>query len=139
MIDAIIFDFDGVILDSEPMHYEACCIALKNLGLVLDYKEYKNKYLGKSDKDMMPELLLDKGYSLSLSEIEELIELKVSTYSRIIESSTNLPMFPDFDTYLFMVAEKIDKIAICSGSSRSVITTILEKLGHGIVQSIFKQ
>ena len=32
MFEAVIFDFDGVILDSEPIHYEAFCYVLKDIG-----------------------------------------------------------------------------------------------------------
>lgn len=57
MLDAIIFDFDGVILDSEPIHYEACCEVLKPLGITISYRQYMEKYLGLADKDMFPRLL----------------------------------------------------------------------------------
>lgn len=136
MIDAIIFDFDGVILDSEPLHYEACCVALKNLGIVLNYDEYKSKYLGQSDKDMFPRLLSDKGCSLAEHHVEELIESKVLAYSAIIETR-EMTALPDFEHFLLNIAERINKFAICSGSSREVITAILEKLNRGQFKSYF--
>ena len=43
MFEAIIFDFDGVILDSEPLHYEAVTNVLKKIGIILSYKEYEKK------------------------------------------------------------------------------------------------
>jgi beta-phosphoglucomutase len=39
MLEAVIFDFYGVILDSEPIHYEACCLILELFGISLSYDE----------------------------------------------------------------------------------------------------
>ena len=39
MFQAVIFDFDGVILDSEPLHYKACSSVFEKIGLALSYDE----------------------------------------------------------------------------------------------------
>jgi beta-phosphoglucomutase len=138
MIEAFIFDFDGVILDSEPLHYEACCVALKNLGIKLDFHEYKNHYLGQTDKDMFPRLLADKGYSFASEQLTELIERKISAYDTIIKTHNQLPVLPDFELFLLKIAERTNKIAICSGSNRDVITFVLKQLGDGTIHSFFE-
>ncbi|WP_198009967.1 HAD hydrolase-like protein [Legionella tunisiensis] len=74
LFNAIIFDFDGVILDSEPIHYEACDYVLKGMGLHLDYEEYKENYLGLADKTLFPQLLASKGFNLPLDKIDQMIE-----------------------------------------------------------------
>jgi len=52
--EALILDFDGVILNSEPLHYKACCHVFSEIGISLTYSDYLTKYLGLSDKQMFP-------------------------------------------------------------------------------------
>jgi beta-phosphoglucomutase len=59
MLEAVIFDFGGVILDSEPLHYEACLKVLQPFEINFTYQEYVEKYLGLSDKEMFPKLFHD--------------------------------------------------------------------------------
>ncbi len=137
MYDAIIFDFDGVILDSEPIHYEACCHVLKSLGITISYSEYMKKYLGFSDKDMFPRLLLNEGLSYSDREIKHLIQQKTRAYIHIISNQNPLPLIVDFEQFIFKIAPKINKIAICSGSSRSEIIAVLSKVRQGKLHAYF--
>jgi len=108
MIKALIFDFDGVILDSEPLHYEACCQVIQPLGITLGYDEYMRRYLGFSDKDMFPELMSNEGYNYSEEEIKKLIQQKVTAYTDIIASSDYLPLIADFEQFIFKIAAKIN-------------------------------
>ncbi|MGM9452041.1 HAD family hydrolase [Legionella bozemanae] len=137
MYDAIIFDFDGVILDSEPIHYEACCYVLKSLGITLSYCEYIKKYLGFSDKDMFPRLLRNEGVRCTEREIEHLIQQKASAYINIINNRDSLPLIVDFEQFIFKIAPKINKIAICSGSSRSEINAVLSRVRQGKLHAYF--
>ena len=86
MFEAIIFDFDGVIIDSEPIHYEACCHILKPLGITISYEKYMEKYLGLTDKDIFPKLLQNEGLSFSATEINCFIEQKIVAYKKIIDA-----------------------------------------------------
>ncbi len=137
MFDAIIFDFDGVILDSEPIHYEACCEVLKPLGITISYQEYMDKYLGLADKDMFPSLLKNKGFSFSNTEIHCFIHQKSTAYINIINSSDSLPLVADFEQFIFKIASKVKKIAICSGSSHSEIMAVLSKVRQGKLRAYF--
>lgn len=137
MFDAIIFDFDGVILDSEPLHYEACCHVLAPLGVTLTYKEYVEKYLGLSDKDMFPKLMQSKNYSFSAEEMNGLIHKKVTTYMNMISSRDQLPLVADFEQFLFQIVSQVKQVAICSGSTKSEITAVLSRVREGKLQSYF--
>ncbi|KTC78873.1 HAD family hydrolase [Legionella cherrii] len=137
MFDAIIFDFDGVILDSEPIHYDAYCQVLKPLGITISYPEYMEHYLGLSDKDMFPKLLRNKGLNFSKVEIQRLIQQKTQAYTNIINRCDPLPLIVDFDQFLFKIAPKVKKLAICSGSSRGEITTVLSRVRQGKLHAYF--
>ncbi|KTD02255.1 HAD family phosphatase [Fluoribacter gormanii] len=137
MYDAIIFDFDGVILDSEPIHYEACCHVLKPLGISISYSDYTEKYLGLSDKDMFPKLLDNEGFSSSVAETKRLIQQKTEAYINIINTRDPLPLIVDFEQFIFKIAPKVNKIAICSGSSRGEITAVLSRVRQGKLRAYF--
>ncbi|STX52628.1 HAD-superfamily hydrolase [Legionella busanensis] len=137
MIAAIIFDFDGVILDSEPLHYKACCQVLAPLGLALSYDDYQKNYLGLSDKDMFPQLMRDKQYSISNEDIIKLIHQKAIAYTEIILHHPTLPIIDGFPEFLTNIAKKVKKIAICSGSTKNEINSALTKIAQGKLQTYF--
>ncbi|MFN7997309.1 MAG: HAD family phosphatase [Bryobacteraceae bacterium] len=52
--EAILFDFDGVLLDSEPVHCDCWREVLEPLGVPVTWELYAEKCMGASDRDMMP-------------------------------------------------------------------------------------
>lgn len=137
MQQAVIFDFDGVILDSEPIHYKACCLILKKIGLSVSFEEYREKYLGLTDKDLFPLLLKHKKISLNPNEIHDLIQTKINCYNEIIHHSKNLPIIPGLELYIQQLQKQNIPLAICSGSARIEIDTVLKNLHNGKLQSHF--
>jgi len=137
MFEAVIFDFDGVILDSEPLHYKACSQILQTYGIFFTYQEYTEKYLGLSDKEMFPSLLSDKGNSFSFAEINLLIEQKAQAYIEMIQNHEHLSLMVGFELFLLKIAKMVNKIAICSGSTMHEIMAVLSKVKQGTLQHYF--
>jgi len=54
--DAVLFDFDGVLVDSEPLHYECWNDVLARFGLSLQWDDYVARCIGVSDKHMIQAL-----------------------------------------------------------------------------------
>ena len=54
--DAILFDFDGVLVDSEPLHCACWAEVLAPLGVRLEWDEYRSRYLGMDDREMIPRI-----------------------------------------------------------------------------------
>ena len=52
-MQAVIFDFDGIIVDSEPLHHQAFCQVLEPLNLPLSWGRYYEHYLGFDDRDVL--------------------------------------------------------------------------------------
>ncbi|HEY2844988.1 MAG TPA: HAD family phosphatase, partial [Bryobacteraceae bacterium] len=48
--DALLFDFDGVLADSEPVHHRAWNQTLEPLGIQLDWPDYRKNFVGISDE-----------------------------------------------------------------------------------------
>ncbi|MGQ3891886.1 HAD family hydrolase [Legionella sp. CNM-4043-24] len=137
MFQGVIFDFDGVILDSEPLHYQAFASALEKTGLSLSYDEYIKKYLGLSDKDLFPRFFADRAYCFSLDEVDWLKRKKTSQYQDIIRHCADLPMIDSADEFIIHTAGRGSKTAICSGSTRNEIKTVLANLVQGRLQDCF--
>lgn len=51
--DAILFDFDGVLADSEPVHWECWREVLGTVGLDLTWDYYERECIGVSDREML--------------------------------------------------------------------------------------
>jgi len=51
--EAILFDFDGVLVDSEPVHFECWREILKPFGLELDWATYRDNGIGVSDRELL--------------------------------------------------------------------------------------
>jgi beta-phosphoglucomutase len=51
--EAILFDFDGVLVDSEPEHYACWCEILTRFGIALDWPTYHAQFIGASDRAMI--------------------------------------------------------------------------------------
>jgi HAD superfamily hydrolase (TIGR01509 family) len=54
--EAILFDFDGVLVDSEPVHFACWREILAPLGVDLDWETYRKRFIGVSDRAMLEDL-----------------------------------------------------------------------------------
>ncbi len=130
MLKAIVFDFDGVIADSEPLHYKALLAVAQELGITFDYEEYSETYLGYDDRDTF-RLMLGitpgtRGTPDQEAKITQLTHLKATFFEAIVEGGIKpLPGILD----LIQAASKEMPIAIASGACRADIELVLRKLG----------
>jgi len=124
MIKAIIFDFDGVIVDTEPIHLKAFQKILRKEGVELKDSLYYSKYLAYDDITFFRKSMCDFGISKSDREINELVEAK----SKIVDSlfEENLELFPGVKEFIQKASENYS-LVIGSGALRKEIEFILEK------------
>ena len=52
-LQAIFFDFDGVLLDTEPVHWASWAEVLASVGVTLTWEDYRDRYIGIDDRDML--------------------------------------------------------------------------------------
>src|SRR3954471_9251063 len=90
---AIIFDFDGVLVDSEPVHEAAIRAAVRELGMDFTPEDYRTRYLGLDDRDIYAAVARDHGRGLAAGELHSLNELKWSHARRAFESGA-APAYP---------------------------------------------
>jgi beta-phosphoglucomutase family hydrolase len=123
MIKAAIFDMDGVIIDSEPIHFEADKMTMKDFGLEIT-DDVLNKYVGVSSIVMWTELR--PKYKLSFS-VEELIE-KTLNYKKYLFGNKKLELIPGIFELMNELKNDNIKIGLASSSPRAFIEMILNNL-----------
>jgi len=123
MINAVIFDFDGIIVDSERLHWAAFNQVLAPLGKTISWLEYVETFIGFDDRDTFKTCFPTVGKG----ELSGLIEKKAAAFQELLESdgAAALPGAVDLIKHL---SGNIP-LAICSGALRSDILPILGKLG----------
>lgn len=125
--EAVIFDFDGVIVDTEPLHYAAFQRTLEPLGLHFTWQEYIETYIGFDDRDAFRHAFSSKGKTLSQDTLRLLIEQKAAFFQEVIRS--DVPAYPGVLDLIFHLHANKYPLAICSGALRADIDPILIRLG----------
>lgn len=90
MIQAVIFDFDGVLADSEPLHLRVYQELLEPTGIRLTSDLYCRRYLGLDDEGVFRQVTSDYGLLLGDEEIELLIDEKAERFERLVTGSNVL-------------------------------------------------
>jgi beta-phosphoglucomutase len=125
MLQAVIFDFDGVITDSEILHLRAFNRVLAQYGIEITTKDYYKEYLGLTDVDCFNLVAERNRPALDGQKIENLVQQK----NRIFEdlAQTEGRIIEGVRDFLQMLAENNVPMAICSGAVRAEIELILEQ------------
>ena len=89
---ALIFDMDGVLVDSEPLHNRAKELAFRQLGIELSEAVY-DSYKGRPDETMLPEILREHG---GMERLAELSRLKREFYESIEHEQQEVPGAVEF-------------------------------------------
>ena len=127
-LQAIVFDFDGVIADSEPMHLKAYQQALAEDGLLLDRDEYFARYLGYDDVGMLQALARDRGLAWTDRHVTALVARKGMKLQAMLEGDEVL--FAGAAAFVRAAAAEVP-IAIASGALRHEIVQIVNAAGLG--------
>ena len=89
---AIIFDFDGVIADTEPLHYAGLRRTLEDIGIILTEADYYANYLGFDDRGCVLAALQANGRLTTPEIVRDLMKKKAVAYLDSIKD--HLVIFP---------------------------------------------
>lgn len=125
-LQAIVFDFDGVIADSEPLHLRAFQRALAEEGIELTAQEYFARYLGYDDVGAFEALAEDRGLAWTDRHVTALVARKGARLQEMMQSGSVL--FPGATEFIREAAAVVP-IGIASGALRHEIDEIVEAAG----------
>lgn len=124
MIRAVVFDFDGVIANSEPLHFRAFRDVLASEGITLTEAEYYARYLGYNDERAFREIGVERGHRWDDRAIANLIARKAVVTEELEQHGSIL--FPGAREAIEHLA-RLCPLAIASGALRSEIDRTLER------------
>ena len=127
MFGAVIFDFDGVIVDSEPLHYRAIQAALATVGLGFGYDEYLARYVGFDDRDVFREALRAAGQAVAEDRVAALCRLKAAAFRHLLDG--DIPAVAGAAPLIRELAAQGVPLAVASGALEAEIRFVLGRLG----------
>lgn len=127
MVKLVIFDLDGVLIDTRDLHFEVLNLALGEVSseYIISLKDHLSKYDGLSTKDKLKLLTKDKGLPVSLHEKiwakkQELTEIRLNESIR-------------FDQKINDIIDHLNKdeikVYVASNSIRNTVKSAVDKLG----------
>jgi len=121
-IRAIVFDFDGVLADSEPLHLRAYQEVLTPIGVTLTRDEYYARYLGYDDEGVFTKIASANGLRMDPEQIAGLIEQKTRVFDDMMAAGEML--YPAARACVERMASRFP-LGIASGALRHEIEAIL--------------
>ena len=125
LYDAILFDFDGVLLDSEPVHFECWQRMLQPFGIRFDWETYTKQCVGVSDYEML--VLLGRQADPPVPA-ERLWQEYPRKNALFVERILERPPLPEATRALLEELHEELPLAVVSSSSRREVVTLLENL-----------
>jgi len=130
VLDAIVLDFDGVIVNSEPLHLRAYQWVLHEEGLEFSAREYYEDFVGLSDEAVFTRLARTNGGGRGSAWVAALTARKTECVKALLRS--NSPLFPGAAEHVHRLADKWP-LALASGALRPEIEQVLDGAGLGSV------
>jgi beta-phosphoglucomutase len=127
MPSAILFDFNGVIIDDEPQHCEALIATLAEYGYPLDRETYYREYLGFDDRECFRFTFARGGNEVEPGRLAEAIERKNEHYFQAI--GADMRLVPGAAEFVAAATDEGHRLAIVSGALRREIELVLELAG----------
>lgn len=124
MLKAVIFDFDGVISDSEPIHYEAINTIISRFDVQIPKDKYWADYLGFNDADCFTAVSADYNLGLTSRGIEELVREKFDVFEKLAVRQSSI--IDGVAGFIEMLNTGGIRLAVCSGALSADIELMLK-------------
>ncbi len=126
MLKAIVFDFDGVIADSEPLHFASFRDILAEEGVALTESEYYTLYLGFDDVGALTSIGALQPEPWTATRVAHLAERKAERFE-VLQRDVPV-LFPGAASAIRRAAAEVP-IAIASGALHAEIQRVLDRAG----------
>ena len=119
---AVLFDFNGVVADDEPVHFQAFQGVLATAGFRMTAEEYR-RYLGLDDRSVFEAFLAHHEIALVPSPLHHWVRSKQVAYDQLTRGGVHL--FPGARELILALARAGAPLAIVSGARRAEIERVL--------------
>lgn len=126
-LKAVLFDFNGVIINDEPVHQKLIEEILLSENLRPSAEDYWKDCLGRSDRACLKVLLEKRGRIMSDQDLTRLISKKAKAYRHQLENLSELPIYPGVKDLIDKICEAQLIMGVVSSSLRSEVEFVLEK------------
>ncbi len=128
-LKAVLFDFNGVIINDEAIHKQLIEEILLQENLRPSAEEYREVCLGRSDRVCLAELLKRRGRFVTESYLTQLITRKAEAYQRQLETLEKLPIYPGLEDVIFKIRGAGLPMGVVSGALRCEVELVLTRAG----------
>lgn len=128
VLRAILFDFNGVLVDDEPLHLELFQQVLAEEGVELSAERYWRRYLHLDDRGCFAAVLADAGREAEPSGLARLVARKASYHRERIRRQ-GYPFFPGAVPLVEGVAAAGLMLGVVSGALREEVEGALIQEG----------
>lgn len=126
MIRAVIFDLDGTLVDTEPLHFAAFNEVLRPEGIEIPLDEYSARLIGLNDRDCFATVLRENRKDAREEHIAELIARKTTVYQAMVAQREVL--YPGAVKFVHDCAQRFP-LMIATGTLRAEAEAILRRAG----------
>jgi HAD superfamily hydrolase (TIGR01509 family) len=127
-VRAILFDFNGVLVDDEPIHLELFQRVLREEGVEVSAEDYFSRLIGFDDRDCFQTVLSEAGRPAAPDRVSRLIARKSTYYHERIREQG----FPFFDGAAELIADAAASdlmLGVVSGALRDEVEGAIDQLG----------
>lgn len=130
----MVFDFDGVLADSEKVHCRTLSEVVEGLGLAgVGWEEYKRDLMGFDDRDAFGAVLKARGVEPEAGLVGRCVEEKARRFKALAEAGA-VPAMPGAAEFVRACAARVP-VGLCSGALRSDTEPVLRQMG---LEGVFK-
>lgn len=126
-LKAVLFDFNGVIINDEAIHQQLIEELLISENLRPSADEYREVCLGRSDRICIAELLKRRGRFVTENYLTQLITRKAEAYKHKLETLDNLPIYPGLKDLIYTIRVAELPMGIVSGALRQEVELVLDR------------